>query len=80
MLADYEFLRQLPVAEKRLIVNALWEDIRNSSEELTLSDWDRAESNGDWRRFNAIRRHTFRKKKCGVESTKRVANLRFTLG
>jgi putative addiction module component (TIGR02574 family) len=43
MLADYESLRQLSVAEKLRIVDFLWEDIRNSGEELVLSDNDRAE-------------------------------------
>ena len=43
MLADFDSLRQLPIAEKLLVVEALWDDIAASSEEFPLPPWLRAE-------------------------------------
>ena len=38
MLADYDSLRQLPVAEKLQVIGMLWNDIEASGEELPLSE------------------------------------------
>jgi putative addiction module component (TIGR02574 family) len=38
MLADYESLRQLPVAEKLQVIGMLWHDIETSGEELPIPD------------------------------------------
>ncbi len=43
MLADFDDLRQLPIADKLRIVDLLWDDIRNSNEEFPLAEWDRLE-------------------------------------
>ena len=37
MLADYESLRLLPVAEKLQVIEMLWNDIEASSEKLHIS-------------------------------------------
>jgi putative addiction module component (TIGR02574 family) len=39
MHADFEHLRQLPIAEKLRIVEALWDDICESQEPIPLHPW-----------------------------------------
>jgi putative addiction module component (TIGR02574 family) len=43
MLVDYDSLRQLPLAEKLRVVEALWDDIAASSEEFPVPPWIRGE-------------------------------------
>lgn len=43
MLADYESLRLLPVAEKLQVIEMLWKDIESSSQALKISTQDREE-------------------------------------
>jgi putative addiction module component (TIGR02574 family) len=38
MLADYESLRQLPVAEKLQVIEMLWHDIESSREDFPITD------------------------------------------
>ncbi|MBP88718.1 MAG: Addiction module component, CHP02574 [Planctomycetaceae bacterium] len=39
MSTDINHLRNLPVADKLLIVEQLWDDIHDSDEPLVLRDW-----------------------------------------
>ena len=39
MSTDITHLRNLPVADKLLIVEQLWDDIHDSEESLVLRDW-----------------------------------------
>jgi putative addiction module component (TIGR02574 family) len=39
-----ETLRRLPVAEKLLVVEELWDDIGESSQRFPLPEWHRAEA------------------------------------
>ena len=43
MQADIDSLRQLPLAEKIRVVEALWEDIAVSTEDFPLPQWMRDE-------------------------------------
>jgi putative addiction module component (TIGR02574 family) len=43
MHADIDSLRQLPLAEKLRVVEALWEDIAVSTEDFPLPSWLREE-------------------------------------
>ncbi len=43
MSADLDSLRQLPLAEKLHVVQVLWDDIAESSEEFPLPSWLRSE-------------------------------------
>jgi putative addiction module component (TIGR02574 family) len=43
MLADFDHLRQLPIADKLRIVEALWDDICESDEPFPISESIHAE-------------------------------------
>jgi putative addiction module component (TIGR02574 family) len=43
MLADFENLRHLPIADKLRVVEALWDDILQSNEDFPLQEWHRLE-------------------------------------
>jgi putative addiction module component (TIGR02574 family) len=43
MLADFESLRHLPIADKLRVVEALWDDILQSNEAFPLQEWHRLE-------------------------------------
>ena len=43
MHADFDNLRQLPLAEKLRVVEVLWEDIAVSTEDFPLPTWIRDE-------------------------------------
>jgi putative addiction module component (TIGR02574 family) len=44
MQAEFEHLRQLPIAEKLQLVEALWEDILTSGEPFPFHVWDLEEA------------------------------------
>ena len=43
MLADFDSLRDLPIAEKLRLVDVLWDDIVHSEEAFPLQEWHRIE-------------------------------------
>lgn len=53
MLADFDSLRQLPIAEKLRVIEFLWDEISASPEPMPLQDWDRAEIERRWAEVEA---------------------------
>lgn len=43
MLADFDSLRDLPIADKLRLVDVLWNDIVHSEEAFPLQEWHRLE-------------------------------------
>lgn len=58
MQADIEQLRQLPVAEKLRIVEALWDDIAASSERAPVTEATLAEVDRRWAELQNDPSHT----------------------